>query len=422
MKVEDKPFAKGGEGEVHKVISPANSKECVKIYFQKERSRQREDKIKYMVNNPPPDLRNDNHIICWPTEVAYLGNNFVGFVMPLAFDNSIELYLLCQPKFKKKLSQRWKSKFDRDSDLGMESRLKLCTNLSIAIHSIHRLKDYVLVDLKPRNVLVATDGRVSLIDCDSIQITSNGRRLFPAKVATGEYMPPEGNGMNPSKHVITQTWDRFSMAIMFYEVIFGLHPYAASFSGRYENSTTLDSKIKDGLFVHGKNKVYVISKPELHKNYSAIPSSVRGLFDYAFNRGHEKPHVRPTAADWGITLFNELKDRKLRYKPKVKTNQKNQKSIIAKSPSPRRVNKPVPQTKTRQPTVQRTNKPQAQTKTRHLPSRQEEGIGGWCLLYGFVPMIGVIMTIVYYAQGKKRKGGQSLASWIIGFILSLILF
>jgi len=419
IKVEDKPFAKGGEGEVHRIISPTNSRECVKIYFQKEKSQEKENKIAYMAKNPPPNLRSNNHIICWPTEVAYIGNNFVGFTMPLAFDDSIELYQLCTGKLKSNLPPKWRSKFDIHSNTGIKSRLKLCTNLSSAIHSVHLLNDYVLVDLKPRNVLVTTDGRISLIDCDSIQITRNGRRMFSAKVATPEYVPPEGNIINPSKNIVPQTWDRFSMAIMFYEVIFGIHPYTASFNGRFENSTTLDSNIKNGLFVHGNNKSYVSAMPPLHENYSIIPNSLKELFNRAFNRGHNRPNLRPTAEEWGITLFKELKNGKLKFKPKLKTNPK---PVIAKPTLLKGINKAITQKKTKQPTVQRTNKPQVQTKTRQLPAKQEEGIGGWCLLYGFFPLIGVIMTIVYYSQGKNRKGGQSLVSWIIGSVLSIFLF
>lgn len=397
IKIEDTPFAKGGEGGVHKIISPSNSGLCAKIYFPKERNVQRKNKIEYMVNNSPPNLSSNNHIICWAKEAVYQGNEFLGFTMSLAFNGSIQLYELCTPKLKAKLAQKWKAKYDRDNSVGIQSRLKLCTNLSAAIHSVHQFNNYVIVDLKPQNVLVTVDGKVSLIDCDSIQISSNGRVLFPARVATPEYVPPEGTRLNPSKNIVPQTWDRFSMAIMFYEVIFGLHPYAASFNGRYQNSTTLDSKIKDGLFVHGKNKSYVSVMPPLHNNFSIIPNSLKQLFDRAFNRGHQMPYVRPSAEEWGKTIYQELRNGSTSFTPTIKTHQK--------------------------PVIQKATKVKnnVQTKTTTLPISQEEGIGAWCLLYGFIPLFGVIMTIVYYVQGKNKKGGQTLASWIIGIVISLIL-
>ncbi len=401
IKIEDTPFAKGGEGGVHRIISPLNSEECVKIYFPKERNLPRQNKIEYMVNNPPPNLQSHNHVICWATESVFKNNYFIGFTMPLAFNGSIQLYELCTPKLKAKLPQTWRTKFDRDNSVGIQSRLKLCTNLSAAIHSIHRLNNYVLVDLKPQNILVTLDGKVSLIDCDSIQISSNGRILFPARVATPEYVPPEGTRINPSKNIVPQSWDRFSMAIMFYEIIFGLHPYAASFNGKFQNSTTLDSKIKDGLFVHGKNKVFISVMPSLHKNYAIIPSSLKSLFDRAFNTGHQMPDVRPSAEEWGKTLYQELKSGKPKYEPAVR--------IIPKPAIPK-------------PKTPIVNQPSIQTGSPQIPIQQEKGIGAWCLLYGFLPIVGIIMTIVYFFQGKERKGSQTLASWIIGIIILLILF
>ncbi len=327
VKTEKQPFAKGGEGAVHKIISPANyTGLCAKLYFPKQRSKRKKDKIEYMVHNPPPNLTSKNHIICWAKEALFQGKEFVGFIMPLAFDGSIQLYELCTPKLKAKLGKKWINKFDRNSNKGIQSRLKLCTNLAAAIHNIHSLQKYVLVDLKPQNVLVTDDGKVSVIDCDSIQISNNGQILFPARVATAEYVPPEGANINPSKDVVLPSWDRFSMAIMFYEVLFGLHPYAASFSGRYQNSDTLDSKIKSGLFVHGKNKTFVSVLPPLHKNFGIIPHALKQLFTRAFDSGNQMPDVRPTAEEWGKTIFTELKRGTVKQQPMVSMPVKRQPS------------------------------------------------------------------------------------------------
>lgn len=398
--VEDTPFAKGGEGSVHKIIFPLNSNLCAKIYFPKERNTQRKNKIEFMVHNPPPNLSGANHIICWSKEALYLENTFVGFTMPIAFNGSIQLYELCTPKLKAKLPSQWKKKFDRDSWTGIQSRLKLCTNLAAAINTVHQFKNYVLVDLKPQNVLVTDDGKVSLIDCDSIQISNNGKVLFPAKVATPEYVPPEGVKINPSKNIVPQSWDRFSMAIMFYEVIFGLHPYAATFNGPYQNSTTLDSKIKSGLFVHGENKKYISVLPPLHINFGVIPSSLKQLFNRAFEQGNQIPDFRPSAEEWGRTLFAELENRTMKIKPTVS---------IAQRPKP-----------LRRPTTTKAQ-PFQTTQTINRPIKKEKGIGGWCILFGIFPVIGIIMTIVYFLDGKNKKGLQTLAAWIIGLIISILL-
>ena len=318
IRVENEPFAKGGEGAVHRIIYPSKyAGQCAKIYYTKQRNQQKWHKIEYMVHNPPPDLTRKNHTICWPQEVLFKNGQFIGFTMPLAFDGSIQLYELCTPKFKAKLGLNWLAKFDRESKVGIEARLKLCTNLAAAIHIIHSLEYYVLVDLKPQNILVTDEGKISVIDCDSIQISNNGKIIFPARVATAEYVPPEGANINPSVDIVQPSWDQFSLAIMFYELLFGLHPYAASFTGRYQDSVTLDSKIKSGLFVHGQNKKYLSVLPPLHQNFGAIANSIRNLFVRAFENGNQMPDIRPTAEEWGKTIFIALSSNNAQQRPFV---------------------------------------------------------------------------------------------------------
>lgn len=307
--LHDKPFASGGEGSVHKIISPAwFHNDCVKIYFRQNRTKQREDKIGFMVHNPPPNLGggNSTRIICWPKEVVYDDNKRVaGFVMPLAFNGSRLLYELCTPNMKN-LPPIWTGKYDRATGQGVEGRLKLCVNIAAAVNHIHQARRYVLVDLKPQNLLVTSDGKMSVIDLDSIQISNGNTLVFPAQFATPEYVPVEANAVNPSKNFISDSWDHFSLAVIFYQLLFGLHPYAASFQGRYKDSTTLADSIKNGLFVFGTKGNYVHVRPELHDNFSRIPSSLQSLFIKAFDAGHTNPSLRPSASQWGETTFEEL--------------------------------------------------------------------------------------------------------------------
>jgi DNA-binding helix-hairpin-helix protein with protein kinase domain len=409
IRVEDIPFAKGGEGGVHKIIYPSNTSECCKIYFPKQRTAERKNKIEFMVRNAPANLLSHNHVICWAKEAVYQGNNFVGFTMPLAFDGSVQLYELCVPKLSQKLSNTWRQKYNRDNSIGIQSRLKLCTNLSSAIHSIHQLNNYVLVDLKPQNVLVTVDGKVSLIDCDSIQISSNSRILFPSRVATPEYVPPEGIRINPAKNIVPHSWDRFSMAIMFYEIIFGLHPYAATFKGRFQNSTSLESKIKEGLYVHGKNKHYISALPPLHNNFAIIPNSLKILFNRAFDLGHQMPDARPSAREWGNTIFHELTTSKTTFNPTVKTKPSKNPNI---NPNLKKNNSN---------SVNQNFTPPPNHSFTPIPNKKEEGIGFWFIVYCFIPLIGFIMFNIYLAQGKNRKSEDAFISSIIGALIFLII-
>jgi len=88
------------------------------------------------------------------------------------------------------LSKEW-NKFSFQTPGSIEARLKLCFNISAALSQIHSFGSYVLVDMKPDNVIVKPDGLISIIDIDSTEILKNNTLLFPAQVATPEYTPPE---------------------------------------------------------------------------------------------------------------------------------------------------------------------------------------------------------------------------------------
>ena len=116
------------------------------------------------------------------------------------------------------------------------------------------------------------------------------------------YVPPESERLNPSKDKIHPSWDRFAMAIVFYEIMFGLHPYAATFGGEFIDINTLPGRIRESLFAHGKNKEHLISLPPPHKNFKYIPHNLKALFWDAF----DDDDLRPSAEKWGKGIVKEL--------------------------------------------------------------------------------------------------------------------
>jgi serine/threonine protein kinase len=374
--IQDLPVAsgEGGEGSVHRVISPSwYNSDCVKLYFNKNRTTARQRKVDYMVKYPPPNLnevKGGGCAICWPKELVYQGGHLAGFVMPLAFSGSVSLAEICNSNMDK-MSPIWRQKYDRASAAGIESRLKLCVNIAAAVNLIHRQDKYVLVDLKPQNLLVTSDGKVSIIDMDSIQIANNGAVVFPAQFATPEYVPAEGNKINPSRDFIPESWDRFSMAVMFYQILFGLHPYAASFKGQYQDSTSISDSIKNGLFVFGARKSYVHVKPRLHENFGRIPFSLQDLFMKAFDAGYVDPGRRPRAEEWGRKIFEEIQKPVHQWRgldtaiPKSRV-QKPSVPPLPRARSPRTPPSPIVQ---RKPAVGKT----AATSPSRLPQTRHSG-------------------------------------------------
>lgn len=308
--VENTPFARGGEGAIHRIISPSTYHNCcVKLYFQQYRTERRRIKTEFQVKNRPNNIQSNIFIVCWPIDIVYDGNNFVGFSMPLAFPNSHQLYEICLPSINILLPNEVRSKFDRKLvPSGLVSRLKLCVNIAGAIHEIHRTNQYVMVDMKPQNILFTPGGKISIIDIDSIQISNKDSVLYNAAVATPEYVPMEGQEgkINPSTDHISVSWDNFSLAVIFYEIKFGIHPYAATFKGCYADFNTISEKIKHGLFVHGSRKNYVEIAPKPHENFFALPASIRKLFMRAFDAKQTKVNTRPSSEEWGKALFKEI--------------------------------------------------------------------------------------------------------------------
>lgn len=288
----DKPFAKGGEGTLHRLTNDPMA--CAKILIPSCRSKDRINKLQAMAAMRPKDLITGNFRVTWPTGLLYDQNKkFCGFLMPLAFNGSIEL-----DKFILKLQNQdpiWFSKYNlsASSKQTMLNRVKLCTNIAVAMHKVHFHK-CVFGDMKPKNIMVTHSGCVTVVDADSFQI--NG---FPATAMTPEFAPPEAAKKNTPN--IASTWDDFSLAAVIYYVLVGLHPYTGSF--RNGNGSIADN-ILQGFYVHGVNKNHAIAIPMLHQRALVLPTILQDFFSRAFDRGHTNPSYRPTAAEWASTLFS----------------------------------------------------------------------------------------------------------------------
>ena len=318
IEIENAPFACGGEADVYEISSPINyTKQVLKIYKTEKRTKSKEDKINFLIENKPNLVPfNDHHSVIWPIHLAYISNKFVGYTMPKA--SGIKLELLCHPKLPKNLSKEW-DKFSFQSPGSIEARLKLCFNISAALSQIHSFGSYVLVDMKPDNVIVKPDGLISIIDIDSTEILKNNALLFPAQVATPEYTPPEYyiTIKDIEKNIINETWDRFSIAIIFYRLLFGIHPFTASLKSPFEGITNISDIIQKGFLPSGKSKEKFRIIPPPHNNFNKIDDQIQHLFLNALEASHNNPNLRPSADDWcrilspdpGIQINRQLPSR-----------------------------------------------------------------------------------------------------------------
>lgn len=310
--IEPKSFANGGEGDLFKIIGPISfTNHVVKIYKIGKRTKDRENKLQYLIEHRPETLENNNHhSIIWPNEIVYEQNAFCGFTM--YYVRGIKLEMLCVPKLPKQLPNEW-NKFDFTNKEGLKLRLKLCFNLAVAIYHVHKPKTFVLVDLKPENIIVQSNGLISIIDMDSIAVVNNSHVIYPPPVSTPDYTPAEHCDQGQAKKNINESWDRFSVAVIFYRLLCGIHPFIGSCQPPYDKANTTQEKIKQGLFVNGIKKDAFKIIPPPHKNFLPLNSAIQNLFKLCFDDGHAFPDIRPSADEWCSVLSPQdfIRKRKL---------------------------------------------------------------------------------------------------------------
>lgn len=301
IRIPSEPLGKGGEGNVYEVISPDYLRNfVVKIYHPQERNTQRMAKLNYMIAHPPGE---SDKALIWPTDLVYEDGVFVGFIMPRA-QGKYDLSILSSLKLSVRLEEAWHHKFTRSAMAGLSNRAKLCYNVATAIYQLHLTGRYVLVDIKPENIKISLSGIVSIIDLDSVEIIDREHLLFHAPKLSPEYSPPEVKNIQVKTDVIPETWDRFSMAVVFYKILFGIHPFAVTGKDEYSRFVSHEQKIQAGLFPFGKLRGHIDVVPRPHDNFAALPHVVQDLFLRCFDQGLNEPHLRPSAHEWREVLRN----------------------------------------------------------------------------------------------------------------------
>jgi len=299
ISIYDTPFASGGEGDLFAVYSGNDAgKIVVKIYRPEKRSHQKEKKLSYLIQNPPRSSDSSGHAyIVWPKSLVYDQGLFVGFTMPLATGEKLEF--LCHPKLPKRLAHTWSRFAFSETGVG-KLRLKICYNIAVAIHHLHANGNYVLTDLKPDNIMIQPTGLISIIDTDSVTVNAKDGTRFLGPVATPDYTPPEYyRGVNPELQPIPMSWDLFSLGILFYRLLCGIHPYSGTCKAPFDRYNSVHELIEKGLFPHSPSKGnYFQIVPPPHLEFQKMPSAIQKLFLQCFEAGHTDPERRPNTNDW----------------------------------------------------------------------------------------------------------------------------
>jgi len=297
--IEQKPMASGGEGDIFRILSPSKyTGYVVKMYHKEKRTPDKESKVKFLLQNPPEAQNNNGHnSLVWPAGMIYDEKGFGGLMMPFAQGD--KLVILGSNKIPRKYRSKWQ-RFSLQNADAIEMRLKICFNIAAAVYQLHNTGRYILVDLKPDNILIQPNGLIAIVDVDSMEIIQGDSVLYPAAVTTPEFAPPEFyRNVQPGKTPIFNTWDRYSMSIIFYKLLFGIHPFAASAKPPYDKLVSLHEKIEHGLFIHHPEKTSIFSVvPPPHRRFFKLKPDIQELFIQCFADGHLAEARRPTANEW----------------------------------------------------------------------------------------------------------------------------
>ena len=334
--IESTPFSKGGEGGVYRITNTRyTQKYCAKVYHcntPQDRAKlvNIERKIRYMLTNQPDEVEGNNWKLSWPVALLFdAQGQFVGFIMPLAYPKSIKLTEIIgspdapSPR-RKSIWKHWTmhdwDRFSLRQPHGLTSRLKVVVSICFPIYKVHAQGSYVFVDMKPDNILISPKGEITICDIDSIQILdkNTGHLLFPSLVNTPDYSPPDSprkvvlnsQGLNASAqqtgHQFNETWDRFSLGVIIYQLLFLVHPFACT--AKDNSLTATCQKIKHGLYVHGTKRHEIDVYKPWHDNVSKFPIEIQNFFFNTFDpsKGLSNPRLRTSAEKWGKTIYKLL--------------------------------------------------------------------------------------------------------------------
>ncbi|MGB2662559.1 MAG: hypothetical protein WAK48_01060 [Candidatus Acidiferrum sp.] len=155
------------------------------------------------------------------------------------------------------------------------------SNVARAFAVIHE-HGHVIGDVNQSNVRVSPETAiVSLVDCDSFQISANGK-VYPCEVGVPLYTPPELQDTEFREVVRTPNQDNFGLAVLIFHLLFmGRHPFAGKFLGRGE--MPIEKAIAEQRFAFARDAQRTqMLPPPACITLAQLPEEIGDLFTSAF--------------------------------------------------------------------------------------------------------------------------------------------
>lgn len=286
---ESNKIGTGATGVVYGI--PSQNKQVAKIYMDNKtqdvrRIRGRElEKLESMTRIQSSELQ---RFTSWPLDVLYAseaGTEAVGFLMK-KIEGHYPIYNAFDPQ----------DRLPTFPTYTWSHLIRMASNLARSFAAIHQTKQLVIGDISSKNIFVAPDCTVQLIDCDSFQINVHGK-IFRCLENTREYTPPELQGQNNSQYDRTENHDLFGLAVLIFQLLFmGKYPFSGVPTAQ---DISIESAIKGFHFAFSSSST-LLRQPPLSLSLSSTPEEIRDFFEQAFGRNGVQR--RPTAQEWIIAL------------------------------------------------------------------------------------------------------------------------
>lgn len=273
----------GGEGTVYDV---AEDRELVAKIYHQPLSDEKSAKLLTLAQ-----LGNERlfKLTAWPVDVLrpQPGGPVVGFLMNKVAQAE-EVHALHSPK----------SRLQKFPEASWAFLVHVAANIARAVAVVHE-HGWVIGDINPKNILVTKKATVSLLDCDSFQITAQDK-TYLCEGGFPEYTPPELQGVPLRELVRTPEHDGFGLAVVIFQLLFlGRHPFSGRFLGGGE--MPLERAIKERRWAYGADAAArQMQTPPGALPLAAIPVALAELFRRAFMT--ETPVERPTPREWIASL------------------------------------------------------------------------------------------------------------------------
>ncbi len=255
----------GGEGSVYEISGQSDF--VAKIYHEPPEPEKAEKLIALS------RLGNDRllNLAAWPVDVLRVeaGGQLAGFVMK-KIGQAEEVHALHSPK----------SRLRKFPEASWAFLIYVAANIARAVATIHE-HGFIVGDLNPKNILVTHQATVALLDCDSFQVTAEGK-TFRCEGGFPEYLPPELQGQSLRDVERKQNHDCFGLAVVIFQLLFmGRHPFSGKYLGLGE--LTLEEAIRASRFAFGADAATrEMQQPPGTLPLEAIPVSLNDLFRRAF--------------------------------------------------------------------------------------------------------------------------------------------